>query len=134
MQPHGARTDASSMTSPVLAPTTPSSAPGSWGWGSWLLVIVAGAAEGFVALIATLFIRWGASTSCGDPASMSNVREGEIALILVLCVGLIPWAVAMLVSPQRRRLGVAGALAVSPLIYGMVAGLDPQFWSDGWCF
>jgi hypothetical protein len=65
---------------------------------------------------------------------MSNVREGEIAPIIALCVGPVPWAVAMLVSPQRRRLGVAGALAVGPLIYGLVAGLAPQFWSDGWCF
>jgi hypothetical protein len=134
MHPPGATTDASGMTTPVLAPTNPSPARGSRGWGSWLLVIVAVAAEAFVALLATLFIRWGASASCGDPASMSNVREGDIALIVVLCVGLVPWAVAMLVSPQRRRLGVAGALAVSPLIYGVVAGLAPQFWTDSWCF
>ena len=134
MQPHGATTDPQGMTTPVLAPTNPSPARGPWGWGRWLLVTVAVAAEAFAALVATLFIRWGASADCGASASMSNVREGEIALIVALCVGLVPWAVAMLVSPQRRRLGVAGGLAVSPLIYGLVAGLAPQFWSDGWCF
>jgi hypothetical protein len=134
MQPHGAAADAYGMTTPVLTPTNPSPARGSWGWGSWLLVSVAVAAEAFLALVATLFIRWGASADCGAPGSMSNVREGETALIVALCVGLVPWAVAMLVSPQRRRLGVAGALAVSPLIYGLVAGLAPEFWADGWCF
>ena len=49
------------MTTPVLAPTTPSPARGAWHWAIWLLVVVAAAAEAFVALLATLFIRWGAS-------------------------------------------------------------------------
>jgi hypothetical protein len=122
------------MTTPVLAPMTPSPARGQWGWGIWLLVIVGVAVEAFAAVVAVFLINWGASTSCGDPATVSNVRDGEIGLIVVLCVGLVPWAVAMAVSPRRLRLGVAAALAVSPLVYGMLAGLDPQFWTNGWCF
>jgi hypothetical protein len=122
------------MTTPLLAPSAPSPSRHSWGWAIWLLVVVGAAVEALVAAFATLFIRWGASSTCGEPASMSNVREGEIGLVVMLCIGLVPWAVAMLVSSQRRRLGVAAALAVSPLIFGIVAGLDPDFWTDGWCF
>jgi hypothetical protein len=122
------------MTSTAVVNAEQAPPRGAWGWGAWLLVTLAVLAEAFVALLATLFINWGASTTCSDPATMSNVREGELGLLLAAVVGLLPWAVAMLASARRLRLAVAGFLAISPLVYGMVAGLDPQFWTGGFCF
>jgi hypothetical protein len=119
-------------TAPVQQASTPPR--GAWGWGVWVLVIVGAAVEAVAAIAATLFINWGASTSCGDAATMSNVREGEMDLAFAAGVFLVPWAIAMFISPRRLRLGVAAAAAISPLLVGMVAGLNPQFWTNGWCF
>jgi hypothetical protein len=131
---HRAGADAVGMTTTALPPSYPSPTRVDWGWGVWFLVVVAVIVEASAAVAAVLFINWGASTTCGDPATWSNVREGEIGLIVSATVGLVPWATAMLASTRRLRLGVAAGLAVSPLLFGMVAGLDPQFWTNGWCF
>jgi hypothetical protein len=98
------------------------------------VIVVGVVLEAFAALIALLVINWGSSTSCREPATMSTVRDGEFGLVVATCVGLVPWALAMIASPRRIRLGVAGAFAVSPLLVGMIAGLDPTFWTHGWCF
>src|SRR3954468_10743882 len=126
--------DGGVMTTTLPVQQTSMPPRGAWSWGIWIVVIVGAAVEACAAGAATLFINWGASTSCGDAATTSNVREGELDLVFAAGVFLVPWGIAMFISPRRLRLAVAAVAAISPLLIGMVAGLNPQFWTNGWCF
>ena len=122
------------MTTPVLTqPLDPPVRP-SWSWGAWLGVIGAVVVEAVLALATLLFIVFGASTTCGDPATANNVRSGETGLIVATCIGLAPWVVAMIFSRRRLVICALGLLSVAPLLVGIVGGLDPQFWVGSFCF
>lgn len=122
------------MTTPVLTqPLGPPVRP-SWSWGAWLGVIGVVVVEAVLALATLVFIVFGASTTCGDPATASNVRSGETGLIVATCIGLAPWVVAMILSRRRLVIFALGLLSVAPLLVGIVGGLDPQFWVGSFCF
>jgi hypothetical protein len=99
----------------------------------WLVFSTATAAAAALALVPLFFISLGGSVDCGTDATMDDVRKGEFALIVGICLWLVPWVVGMAVSPRRVRFVVAAVFAVSPLLYGMHAGLDPEFWTHGFC-
>jgi hypothetical protein len=121
------------MTTTVLPPAPPLPPPGTWSRGIWVAVTLCAVVEAVVALAALFIINVGASV-CRDAPTMTTVRAGEFALIVATCVGLVPWAITLAFRPRRLGLLAVAALAVSPLLYGMVAGLDPQFWTNGFCF
>jgi hypothetical protein len=122
------------MTSLVLpTPLDPPVRP-SWSWGVWLAIGLGVAVEAVVALAAMAVIVWGSSTTCDQVATASNMRSGETALIVATCIGLAPWAIAMIFSRRRLWLAALGLLSVTPLLYGISAGLDTQFWVGGFCF
>jgi hypothetical protein len=122
------------MTTTVRPLDQTSARAGTWGGGIWAAVIV-GALCGFLlALVELALINLGASASCRDLPTMSNVRDGELDLIVALCFGLVPWVIALAISPRRVPLSVAAAFAASPLVVGILIGLDPGFWDNGFCF
>jgi hypothetical protein len=121
------------MTTTALPPAPPLPPLGTWSRGIWFAVTLCAVVEGAVALAALFLINLGTSV-CRDVPTMSTVREGEFGLLVATCVGLVPWIIALAISPRRLGLIAIAALAVSPLLYGMVAGLDPQFWTHGFCF
>jgi hypothetical protein len=127
-------TDASGMTTTEWPPLHQRPVPARWGWLVWTALVAVAAVEFMAALVALLLINIGSSTSCGDVPTMGNVRAGELSLSLALAVGVVPWVVAAVLSPRRAPLVVAGALAASPLIFGLLAGLAPSFWDNGFCF
>jgi hypothetical protein len=134
MWPPGRWPDASGMTTNEWPPLYERPVRPHWGWGVWTALVVAGALEFVVALGALLVINFGNSTTCNGTPTMRNVHAGELSLVVALAVGAVPWAVAVVLSPRRIPLVVAGVLAVSPLLVGMIAGLDPGFWDNGFCF
>jgi hypothetical protein len=97
--------------------------------GVWLAVSVGVVAELVVAVFALLFITFGASTTCGQPATLSNVHAGESALIWAAGFGLLPWALAMLVSRRRLWLAVLGLHSVTRCSTAFPQGLTR---SSGW--
>jgi hypothetical protein len=117
------------LPEPLDAPVHP-----SWSWGVWCALVIGVVVEAVVALAVLLFISFGASTTCGQPATASNVRSGETGLIVATSLGLAPWALAMIFSRRRLWLAVLALVAVLPLLYGLSAGFDPQFWVGGFCF
>jgi hypothetical protein len=122
------------MTTPVVPQPLDAPVRPSWSGGAWLAVIGLVVVEAVLTLAVLLFIVFGASTTCGDPATASNVRSGETALIVATCIGLAPWVSAMFFSRRRLLIGALGLLSVAPLVAGMVAGLDRQFWVGSFCF
>jgi hypothetical protein len=100
----------------------------------WLAIGFGVAVEAVASFVVMLVIVWGASTTCDQVATASNVRSGETSLIVATCLGLAPWVIAMIFSRRRLWLAVLGLIAVLPLLYGLSAGLDPQFWVGGFCF
>ena len=129
-----AATDARGMTTTVLPPAPPLPPPGTWGRGIWVAVTLGAVVEGFLALVAMIYIKLGAAASCGTEPTMNDVRSGEFFLMVATCVALAPWVIALALRPRRLGLVAIGVLAVSPLIYGMVAGLEPDFWASWFCF
>jgi hypothetical protein len=105
-----------------------------WGVGAWVALAAAVVVEAFAACVVLVFVVFGASTACGQQPTLSNVHSGETGLMWATGLGLLPWALAMLVSRRRLWLAVLGLFSVTPLLYGISAGLDPQFWTGGFCF
>jgi hypothetical protein len=113
---------------PAAAPSRP------WSGWSWAGLVAAVLLEAALALAACLFISFGASTTCGQPAGRDEVVAGETGLLVAVAIGLAPWLLSLLAARHRVRLIVAGCLAVSPLLVALVAGLDPEFWVGSFCF
>jgi len=106
----------------------------SWGWGVWLAIsigVIVEAAAAFAMMALTVF---GASTTCGKPATDSNMWAGEKQLLVAACIGLAPWALAMIFSRRRLLIASLGLLSVAPLVFAIFLGLDPQFWVGTFCF
>jgi hypothetical protein len=130
----GCAADPWRMTSLVLpTPLDPPVRP-SWSWGVWLAIGLGVVVEAAASFVAMLVVVWGASTTCNQVATASDMRSGETTLIVATCIGLAPWALAMIVSRRRLWLASLGLLSVTPLLYGISAGLDTQFWVGGFCF
>jgi hypothetical protein len=86
------------MTPQTAAPKTHDDAPVRWGFGAWFAVLSGVVVGGAVALAVVLFLHFGASTTCGNPATMSDVGAGEAALSVVLVLGFLPWGAAIWVG------------------------------------
>jgi hypothetical protein len=122
------------MTALVLpTPLDPPVRP-SWRWGVWLAISIGVIVEAAVAFGVMALTVFGASTTCGHPATASNMWAGEKQLLVAACIGLAPWAIAMIFSRRRLLLATLGLLSVAPLVFGIFGGLDPQFWVGTFCF
>jgi hypothetical protein len=123
------------MTTPLVLPT-PLDRPvhPSWGWGVWLAISIGVIVEAVAAFAVMALTVFSASTTCGQPATDSNMWAGEKALLVAACIGLAPWALAMIFSRRRLLIPTLGLVSVAPLVFAMFGGLDPQFWVGSFCF
>lgn len=95
-----------------------------------LLAVLTAACEAVV----LFFVFFGYSTTCNEAATGAEVRAGELAILVVLAVAAVPWALAAALIKPRRGVMVAGVLALSPALIALLVGLDPDTWRGSFCF
>lgn len=102
-----------------------------WQWvGTVLAVLATIALTGVV----DWFVMFAHSSTCYDRPDPGEVRNGRIALAVVLAVALAPWALASWRSRRRVGVGVAGLVAVTPAFLFLLDGFRSDAWVGGFCF
>jgi hypothetical protein len=132
--PNGPAAEAAPSAPAPHAPESPADSDRAWGFGRWFVTVVLVIIEAVLALAALWLISFGDSTTCGQAASGAEQRAGELHLAVAAGFGLVPWAIAAALGRRRTRIVVSGLLAVSPLLIGLVLGLDRGFWIGSFCF
>ena len=125
-------TDDSCMTTTQHA--TSQYEPATWTTARWAALVGAAVASFFVATISVVLTIFSYQTTCGNAATSADMAAGQRALAILALVAIAPWAYATYRSTHRRRLGVAGALAVSPTLLALLFAFDPETWVGSWCF
>jgi hypothetical protein len=102
--------------------------PRTWPPGVWLAVTLLVLVEMPAAWVAMVWVRFVASTTCGEPAGQTQMLTGETYLLVAAAAGLVPWLFGAFGSRLPGRTLLAGVVAVSPLLVAIVTGLRPSFW------
>ena len=107
----------------------------TWRAGAWAAWAVAVAAHFAAALVAAVFVRFGASTTCNRPATAANVTEGLRDLAVAAALLATGWLGAVLFARARWPRMVGGWLiGVSPLVAVAVTHTRAQDWVGNFCF
>lgn len=101
-------------------------------WSAWAATVVV---ELILSMIGSLYIVWGASTTCGQPADHRNLADGQVALaIATLALGGC-WIIAIFFSPRRwPRLLLGWLLGCLPLAVAAATHTGVQDWTGSFCF
>ncbi len=102
------------------------------------VAVAAGAAVGTaVAVAATLVTARVFGPACSATVTAGRIWEGQQALLGVVLVALLPWAVAASRtrprSSRRVHLLVAGLICAAPAAVALVVGLDHGIWRAVGC-
>ena len=116
----------------------PSGAPRAWrGWRptTWLLVTGATLVEHAVAFLVWAYISLQHAGVCHEPASVSDLHQGQRALVVATIIATTPWALFLARTRYRVRTALFAGAAVVPVAFGMVQALlsSPAEWTSGWC-
>lgn len=86
-------------------------------------------------LVAAFLILWGASTTCGDPASSANLITGLRSLAIAAVLPAGGWLLAFSMRPGRWPRWLAGwLLGALPLLAVAVTHTGTQDWVGSFCF
>ena len=103
--------------------------------GTWVATIIGACAYAYAAFFVSAIVAWANQTTCNDPATPDVQTHGELGLLIVLAVAAAPWLVAVLVGGRARPAFLAGGLiAIAPVVFFLIAGIDRGFWSGSFCF
>ncbi len=102
------------------------------------IAVAAAAVVGTASVVAaTLVVARVFGPACSATATGQRIWEGQQALLGVVLVALLPWAVAASRtqprSPRRVRLLVAAMICASPAAAALVVGLDHGIWRTVGC-
>jgi hypothetical protein len=106
-----------------------------WGFGRWVLVVVAALTCATATLVATFGIEFATAGVCREPTTAEALRSARWSLAGVIAVAALPWALAVLRSAHRTRLVVLGLLTVLVPAARLVQALQasPATWTSDWC-
>lgn len=106
-----------------------------WSPWAWLGLTLAAAAEAAVVVVVVWLTFFGFSSTCNDQPDPGEVWQGRGALLLTFAAAAAPWALAALLDRRAwARYAVFGALASSPALLGLLAGLSDDAWVGSFCF
>jgi hypothetical protein len=114
--------------------TTTQTYPTSWTPAKWAGLLGAAIASFVVTGIGAALTIFSYQTTCGNAATSADMAAGQRALAILALCAIAPWAFVAYRSRHRRRLGVAGAVGVSPTLIALVFAFDPETWVGSWCF
>lgn len=111
------------------------SAARDWHWPQWTLLVVIVLGEAMTVVVFNWFVMFAFSSTCNQAPDPGDVRTGRLTLLVVLLVAALPWVVATFLRRDlRTRLLWAGLVACAPAALFLLAGLNRDVWSGGFCF
>jgi hypothetical protein len=119
---------------PPLTPAAPG--PTRWRWWQWLLLVVGALAAAVASGVATLVTVFAVGTTCGTPATVGTLREGQLWLLVVLVVAALPFGLPALLRPGARgRWLTCAVLACLPPLYALLTLTSVDDWTGvSFCF
>lgn len=108
--------------------------PRGWHPLIWVALVGFTIAELVTVIAADFLIVFGQSSTCNQAPDPVDMREGRIALILVLVAAVAPWLIVLPRSRYRLRIAVAGGIVTIPAAGWVLAGLADGTWVGSFCF
>jgi len=104
------------------------------GFWLWALLLTAALVTAALGVVADWLVMFGQSSTCYDAPDPDDVRNGRIALTVVLAVSVVPWALGALTVGRRAAVLACGLVAVAPAFLFFLNGLRTEAWVGGFCF
>lgn len=116
-----------------LAPSEPDAPWGAWRWIGFILLTLVSVAS---AVIVAVFIVFGYSTSCSDPATSANRDRGLWAFLVEGLVYAALWGVGAVIGRRTwGRFAIGGVVTLLPVILIALQHRHTSDWvGNGFCF
>ena len=122
------------LDGPSRSIPTSSTPPWRWSmrWWAWPLVLVLLAGSIAVQVSGWQVIAFGFA-SCGT-LDVGDKHIGQLAAVGLCGIVAVMWLVAVLISRFRVPVVAAGAISTAVGLVIVVIALQPEIWTNGYCF